>query len=164
MTAAMNTSLRIFTLSFLAFGFAAPALADGFVCRLPDEGNLRIRVYNETSREDGTRNVAALVLSNPSLRAGERTIARFLPEQELLESSGTSYYVDVGPRVKRMRGGKYLLGTRLKHIDRLTLDVAFNYAKPVPEGTEVPAFLEIQKTNGDVFWTDMICERYLKQD
>src|SRR5687768_9276408 len=115
---------QLITLATLAAFASAPALADGFVCNLPDEGNLMVRVYNETSPEDGTRNVAAFILSNPSLKRGERTIARFLPRQEPVDSSGASYYVDLSPRVKRLRGDKRILGTALKNIDRLTLDVA----------------------------------------
>jgi hypothetical protein len=155
---------QLITLATLAALASAPALADGFVCNLPDEGNIMIRVYNETHPEDGTRNVAAFVLANPSLKRGERTLARFLSAQEPVESSGASYYVDLSPRVKRLRGDKRLLGTYLKNIDRLTLDVAFNYNQPVAAGTVVDALLEIQKSNGDVQWVDMICERYLKGD
>jgi len=55
---------------------ASQAKADGFVCNALDT-DLTVKVYNHVNPELGTRNPAIMVVSDPSVNAGRKTIARF---------------------------------------------------------------------------------------
>lgn len=86
--------------SALIFGLMglAPltARADGFVCESTHE-SLRIQVYNQTQPEAGTRNVAVMVLSDPSKPQGARTLARFRADHDDLSNSGARYTAVLDP-------------------------------------------------------------------
>ena len=137
------------------------ASADGFICA--DEAqSLKVQVYNQTAPEAGTRNAAVMVLSNPQISLGRKTIAKFSSES-LLTNKASKYTADVDLRfVESNRKGELIGGTKLGFIDTITLDVDFSYAAPVPAGTTVEALVTIAKRNGDVKEIQMECERYLK--
>src|SRR4051812_1738186 len=52
---------------------ATAAHADGFECQTVDQ-DLNIKVYNHTSPSEGTRVASVMVLSDPSVSAGKKTI------------------------------------------------------------------------------------------
>ena len=139
---------------------AGTAFADGFVCK-NEAGDLVAKAYNQTNPDEGTRNAAVMVLSNPTLNAGNRTIARFRAPQTLSNSS-SSYVARVDLRFNDHRSGEYLAGTRLGAVKNLTLDVDFSYATPRDAGSELGGLLTIEKRNGDVIYVDLDCTRYLR--
>lgn len=147
----------------LVFGFGAflatPAFADGFVCEAPAE-NINIRVFNRTDPGQGTRNVAVMVVSDPSLPFGKRTVARFEADEGRVSNVGTVYTAVMNPQP--MVISKTIAGMRLAQIQEVLLRVDFKYRRPVEHGTIVGAVLELYNINGDQLWVDMDCARYLK--
>ena len=157
------THLLLPLLTTASFMAAPNVRADGFVCNSAD-GDLTVRVYNQTQPARGTRSVAVMVLSDNSVKPGNRTIARFYAERGRLASYGPRYAAQVDLSAEDAAGqrGEYVGGTRLMYVAAFTLDVNFNYSVPVPAGTLLDGNLTIQKTNGQLIGLDMTCERYLK--
>jgi hypothetical protein len=140
---------------------AGSARADGFVCETMD-GTLKAKVYHEVQPEEGTRNPAVLILSNPSVQAGRKTIATF-EGNETLEGSVLNYVAKVDLRYNNSNTkGEYLLGTRLGELKSIALDVDFTYANPVPRGQELSGMISAVKRNGEVIEAEVVCTRYLK--
>ena len=146
----------------LAMGFSANAQADGFVCQAND-GTLTVKVYNNTHAEDGVRNAAVMVLSDPRVSDGSHTIARFKAENSRLNNDGAVFTADVDLRYNdSSRSGEYVAGTRLGYVDTFTLDVDFSYGNPVSRGDKLDGTLVVAKRNGTKTRLEMTCARYLK--
>lgn len=141
---------------------ATQARADGFVCETLD-GDLRIKLYNNTQPEEGTRNAAVMVLSDPSVQQGRKTIARFTDVNGTLANTAATYEANVDLRFADSRKkGEYLLGTRLGQLDSIIVDVQFSHGTPVRAGEELEGILIANKRNGDQIVRDLSCIRYLK--
>ena len=141
---------------------AIPALADGFVCQSTD-GDLTVKVYNHTNTESGTRNSAVLVLSDPRVSVGRKTIATFSDAQGLLGNSGATYSANVDLRFSTTsRKGERIGGTKLGELDEIILEVNFSYAQPMAAGEETQGLLSLVKRTGDRKVIQLGCERYLK--
>ena len=141
---------------------SSAALADGFVCHA-DEQDLKIKVYNHTRAEDGTRNAAVMVISDKTVQAGRKTIARFTGVNETLGSKGAVYTADVDLRfTDSARKGENIGGTKLGSLDSIVLDIEFSYAQPLAHGDTAPGQLTLVKRTGGVIVLDVECERYLK--
>lgn len=143
---------------------ATSARADGFVCDSVNE-NLRVRVYNHTLSEDGTRNPAVMVISDTTVGQGRKTIAKFEGANGSL-TADTAFYdakVDLR-RIDSRRKGELIGGTKLGQLDHIKLDVLFSYADPLEAGEQTDGSLLLEKRNGDVIQIDMVCERYLKSE
>lgn len=154
----MNKLLVIFSL-ILSFELG---YADGFNCQTIEK-DLDIKVYNKVNPSEGTRNVAIMVISDPTIKYGRRTIARFKAEDGTLKNLGSFYVSKEDLRfADSSRGGENISGTKLSQLDQIILDVDFSYATPVEEGEELPATLFLKKRNGDCIVRELICERYLK--
>jgi len=137
------------------------AHADGFVCATEAQ-DLKIQVYNQVQPEEGTRNAAIMVISNPRVQLGRKTIAKFHSES-LLVNRAALYSADVDLRyVDSNRKGELIAGTKLGFIDTITLAVDFTYAQPVVEGSMADGVLTIVKRDGQVKELAVECERYLK--
>lgn len=140
---------------------SSTALADGFVCQTVNE-DLVIKIYNHTSPELGTRNAAVMIVSDPSINAGNKTIAKFT-SSGTLSSSVASYIADVDLRFTDLkRKGENILGTKLGQLKQLVLDIDFSYASPLAHGEQTSGVLTWIKRNGDVDATEVVCARYLK--
>lgn len=155
-------------LSLCAFFGATVAHADGFVCDATHE-SLRIQVYNRTHPREGTRNVAIMVISDPSKARGERTLFRFEADNETVVSQGARYIATVmtpdmilpnsenpffdAPRIQGIQFGQ---------LQEIALEIDFSYRYPVPNGEPVAGVLELYQVNGDQLWVDLDCRRYLK--
>ncbi|MGE3974210.1 MAG: hypothetical protein AB7F59_06770 [Bdellovibrionales bacterium] len=149
----------ITTLALLAT--ASQAQADGWVCATESE-DLKVQVYNQVQPELGTRTAAVMVLSDPRVSEGRKTIARFTAGNTL-SNQGASYVADVDlRRTDSSAKGELIAGTKLGFIDSITLDVAFSYSRPVAAGTIVAGDLTILKRNGRVTQLEVACKRYLK--
>ena len=116
----------IVAMAFVAFG-ASQAKADGFVCEATDD-NLTVKVYNHVLPEEGTRTAAVMVVSDPTVSAGRKTIATFKRSEANLYSRGTRYIAFVDG--DEIRTGELIAGTKLGYIERLVLDVGFSYSAP----------------------------------
>ena len=138
------------------------AYADGFTCEQPD-GNLTVKVYNNTQATSGTRSAAIMVISDQSINYGDKTIARFTDINGTLGNSGATYAANVDLRFNDSnKKGRNIGGTKLGEVDTITLDVAFSYARPLVNGEETKAELRIAKRDGSQIGLDMQCTRYLK--
>jgi hypothetical protein len=138
------------------------ALADGFICE-SQEQSLRIKAFHQTQPELGTRNAAVLIVSDPSINAGRKTIATFHADNTLLSNSGAHYDASVDLRFKASRRKGELIGpTKLGELQNIKLDVAFTYVAPVADGQEMPGMVTLVKRSGDEIELDVTCTRYLK--
>jgi hypothetical protein len=155
----MKISIAVWVVGLLAAG---QAHADGFNCQTL-ENDLNARVYNHTQPDDGTRNVAILVLSDPAVQSGRKTIAKFTDAQSTVSNTNAIYVADVDLRMRESnRGGERISGTLLRHLDQIILDIDFSYADPVEDGATTTAELTLLKRNGQRIHREMECTRYLK--
>lgn len=142
--------------------FSAAAHADGFVCQTTD-GALNVKIFNNTDPSVGTRVGAVMVVSDPAVGGGRKTIARFTDTHGVLESRGSRYEANVDLRFNdSSRKGELILGTKLGQLDAIIADIDFSYAAPVAAGEEVEGKLILVKRNGDRIRADLACSRYLK--
>lgn len=153
------------SLAALTMTFASHAQADGFQCQT-HEGDLNVKIYNHTSPSEGTRSVSTMVVSDPAVSGGRKTIALFTSAKGTLEFlGGGRYFANVDLRmIESRRAGEYLVGTRLGELDTIVLDLDFNYARPVEAGAEVEGLATFTKRNGEIIERDVTCVRYLKAE
>lgn len=140
---------------------ASSAFADGFVCTT--DSGLVVKAYNHVQPKKGTRSPAVLVISDSSVGAGRKTIAKFTDAEGLVTAGGASFTGNVDLRYNNTgRKGELIAGTKLGEVDVIQLDVDFSYGTPVVDGEEVAGVLTILKRNGDVIEDGASCTRYLK--
>lgn len=152
-----NVALAV---SMLVLG-AAQANADGFVCQTAD-GSVNVKAYNQTIPTKGTRNAAVLVVSDPAINYGNKTIARFTAGHTVV-NTGSSYLANVDLRYNdSSRKGELIGGTKLGQLKQIKLDVDFSYAAPIEEGTDLDATITLVKRDGNAVELPAICSRYLK--
>src|SRR4051812_11764687 len=92
----------------MALVLGSAAHADGFVCENLAE-NLKIRVFNKTNPEQGVRNAAIMIVSDPSVLAGNKTTATFEADNSVLTNDAAVYTAMVDLR----RSGSDLKGRNL---------------------------------------------------
>lgn len=137
------------------------AMADGFVCT--SESGLNLKVYNHTNANQGTRTAAVMVISDSSVGAGNKVIARFTDVKGTLTSKSQIYTANVDLRFSDSnRKGELIGGTKLGQLDQIELAVDFSYAEPMAHGEETKAFLTLIKRNGAELIESVSCLRYLK--
>lgn len=142
-------------------GFAGIAHADGFVCT--SESGLVVRIYNHVHAEEGTRTAAVMTISDSSIGAGRKTIAKFTSVNETLVSSNTVYTAKVDLRFNDSgRKGELIGGTKLGQLAKIKMAVNFWYNQPIASGEEVYGRLTLEKRNGEKIGEDANCVRYLK--
>ncbi len=145
----------------IALASASAAQADGFRCETVD-GSLNVKVYNHTSPEAGTRNAAVMVLSDPSVAHGRKTIARFTDVNDTLSSSGALFTADVDLRfADSRRKGELILGTKLGQLDEVLVAIDFTYGA-LKAGEETDGAITLVKRDGTEIREDLVCVRYLK--
>ena len=155
--------IAIAAVSVMVLAASGAARADGFVCQTV-EGDLNVKVFNKTRASEGTRNAAVMVLSDPAVSGGRKTIARFTDANETLANEGARYTANVDLRFNDSeRKGELIGGTKLGHLKTIDLDVAFSYADPVADEAGIEGVLTLTKRNGEVITLDLDCARYLKQ-
>ena len=136
------------------------AHADGFRCQTK-EGDLNIRIYNETN--GATRNASVMVLSDPFVQHGNKTIAVFRAENSVLGQTGARYVANVDLRYNESgRGGENVGGTKLRYLKHIVVDLDFNYARPVAGGSMVQGIVTFLKRDGGDSFQEVVCHRYLK--
>lgn len=144
---------------------ATTAKADGFVCESVDS-DIRIKVYNQTQADEGTRSPAVMIVSDPQVGTGRKTIAKFSTETGSLSTShhgSLKYLGDVDLRYNDMgRAGEYLMGTRLGEVDLIKLTIDFTYGDNLENGAETAGRIVVVKRDGETAVRDAVCTRYLK--
>ncbi|HRK08563.1 MAG TPA: hypothetical protein PLZ57_12400 [Pseudobdellovibrionaceae bacterium] len=141
---------------------AGAAHADGFECQSVD-GDLNLKVYNHVEASIGTRVASTMIVSDPSVSFGRKTIAAFTDAKGTLKSSGALYTAKVDLRMSESkRKGEYLVGTRLGELAKIQVAVDFSYAAPVEDGAELAGRAQFVKRNGDLIERGLTCTRYLK--
>lgn len=138
------------------------AHADGFRCTTEDK-DLNIAVYNNTDPEAGTRNAAIMILSDPTIQYGRKTIAKFTDIKSTLSNQGAAFLAKVDLRVSESnRSGERILGTTLGQLATIALGVHFDYNHPILAGDMTTGRLVLTKRNGQQKAVAVECERYLK--
>lgn len=141
---------------------STPAFADGFVCESERDG-LVIKVYNQIQPSEGTRNAAVMVVSDSSVAASNKTIARFTDANLTLGNEGSVYTANVDHRFNDSnRKGELIGDTKIGYLKHLVLDIDFSYARPVAQGSLLRGALTLIKRDGEQLPIDMTCARYLK--
>jgi hypothetical protein len=156
--------MKALVVGMMSLVTANAAFADGFVCQTVD-GSLNIKVFNHVQAEEGTRNAAVMVLSDPAVSSGRKTIARFTDVNGTLDSESASFVADVDLRfADSRRKGELILGTKLGELDQVYLDLDYSYNSPVEAGEEVEGQITLVKRNGKLVSEDVLCTRYLKSE
>ncbi len=146
-------------LTVIAMVASQQAMADGFLCQTVD-GDLNIKIYNQTQPEEGTRNAAVMVLSDTAVGFGNKTIAKLSADADTLSNEGTSYRGKVD--LRRLSGGELIAGTKLEYVKHIDVTVDFSYANPVAHGTVLRGWMRVAKRDGSVISDKLVCKRYLK--
>jgi len=142
--------------------FSVSAQADGFNCQTAD-GSLKVKLFNHTNPEVGTRVAAVMVLSDTAVAHGRKTIARFQEVNGVLSNRSSRYEANVDLRFNDSgRKGELILGTKLGMLDTVIADIDFSYAAPVAAGEEVEGTLVLVKRDGSRIKSELVCTRYLK--
>lgn len=136
------------------------AWADGFVCSTTGN-DLSIKVYDHTQAQLGTRNVAAMIVSDPTAAAGQKTIARFQGGEETLVSHSATFTATLDPSAEGTEGTRLISGVQLDEVKTLTLDVYYDYNAPAPVGAEIGGELTLDTTKGTII-RQVECTRYRK--
>jgi hypothetical protein len=154
--------MKALTATFLMMSLSATAQADGYRCQTVD-GDLNVKIFNHTQAAVGTRNGAIMVLSNPEVLKGRKTIATFTSEKGTLAQKGATYVGKVDLRVSGSdRAGEYVGGTRLGELKHVVVAIDHNILQPVAEGTELSGTISFLKRDGGDDFQELACVRYLK--
>ncbi len=138
------------------------AQADGFQCETL-ERDLNVKVFHNVQPSEGTRNVAVMVISDPAVQHGRKTIARFQQVNGTVANTGAAYHAKVDLRFSDSNAaGELISGTKLGQLATISLRVAFSYAYPVRKGETIPGALVLTKRDGQKIRRDVACVRYLK--
>lgn len=153
--------MKLAVAMMMLFGSVA-AQADGFVCETL-ERDLNVKVYHHTQPTLGTRNAAVMVISDPAVQAGRKTIARFQDVNGVLANDGARYTAKVDLRYADSNGaGELISGTKLGYLATIALRVGFSFAQPVAQGQALNAVLTLTKRDGEIIRRQAVCARYLK--
>ncbi len=145
-------------------GISPSALADGFFCTGDDTGT-EFTIYHQTDRDQGTRKVSTLTVSEPSAQLEDQTIATFSDAKNTVTNSGTNYTAKVDLRVAESRDAdKQIAGTTLGNLEKIQVAVYFNYFQDTPSysGEKFKGQVEYFKRDGDSVKESLHCSRYLK--
>jgi hypothetical protein len=141
---------------------ASAARADGFTCQTEGE-DLVVKAYNHVDATQGTRDAAVMILSDPAVSVGNKTIARFTDVNETIGNVGAQYSADVDLRFNDSSlKGRNIGGTKLGFLKTIILDVDFSYSSPVADMDVISGTLTLVKRDGQEITHSVNCRRYLK--
>lgn len=164
----MNKSMvtKVATL-FATLALASVCKADGFLCRSAN-GNLNVKVYDSVQNVYGTRSAAYMIISNPQLHSGVRTLAVFSSAQGTLRAYSHSgayrtYRGKVDLRFNNVRKGQFVLSEPMAKLASVRLHIYFNYNRSqIANGGEVMGVVDLVERNGHHVYSETSCTRYLK--
>lgn len=140
------------------------AFADGFVCE-SDASDLRIKVYNKVSPSEGTRVASVMIVTDPRVSGGRKTVAKFSTDRGTLATAhnqSLKFAGNVDLRFSDLSAGEYLVGTRLGEVDTIHLTIDFVYGDNLANGEQTSGRMLIVKRDGDSTLRYATCTRYLK--
>ena len=152
---------------FIALALASVSKADGFICTTPN-GDLNVKVFDHVYSYLGTRNAARMIVSNPQLEPGNRTLAVFSSEQGTLWNSTNrgeylTYTGHVDLRFNNIHKSQLILSEPVAKLYAVRLRVYFNYRKShMRDGTPVFGALDLVTRRGRHIYSETSCTRYLK--
>ena len=151
-----NTMIALLTLVTSTVVFA-----DGFNCT--SESGLNIKVYNHVDANKGTRTGSVMVISDSSVGAGNKTIAKMSDVKGTMSSKNEVYTAKVDLRfTDSSHKGELIAGTKLGMLETIKLSIDFSFAAPVKAGEQVDALLVLTKRNQSQIVENVSCVRYLK--
>ena len=154
--------MKALVIAIAMMSFAATAQADGFRCQ-SEGGEMNVKIYNHTAPEAGTRNGAVMVLSNPEISRGSKTIASFSSAKGTLEQKGARYVGSVDLRVSESsRAGEFIGRTRLGMLKEVVVALDHNILEPIAHGEEVTGRITLKRRDGNKESYRLECTRYLK--
>ncbi len=136
---------NLFAIFALVLASSSAAQADTLVCT-DAQNTIKVRV-----------NESVMVLSDPAVAGGRKTIARFTAANGVLETqeddaNGTVYFANVDLRFSdSARSGEYLLGTRLGEVDVIEVSAGNGDSSDEP-------YIRIIKRDGSRKYRGLICE------
>ncbi len=154
------------TIMMIVMGMMAVtvAKADGFKCVGASTG-LIFKMYNHTHAVDGTRNAAIMVISDPAVVYGNKTIVSFTDAKSTLSSKNVVYTGKVDLRViESSRKGENIAGTKLGQLASIKANIFFNYSSDTPSlsGDQMNGVATYAKRDGEKLQEKLLCSRYKK--
>lgn len=143
---------------------ATVAKADGFICEGQNTG-LVFKMYNHTNAVEGTRSGAIMIISDPAIAYGNKTIASFSDVKNTLTSKNVVYTGKVDLRVvESSRKGENIAGTKLGELASIKASIGFNYSSDTPsiDGDLMSGKVSYVKRNGEILEEKLSCSRYKK--
>lgn len=148
---------------------SSAARADGFRCEAEQTG-LKVKVFNNTDSNVGTRAPAIMVVSDPTIASDRKTIATFKQVNRTLSYQGYGVYTaKVDLRFNDSgRAGENIAGTKLGQLANIKLTVEFDYAHVTDAKLaqlmtgSIEGKIEYIKRNGEILEEKVNCFRYLK--
>lgn len=139
--------------------------ADGFICESP-QGYLRIKIFHHTSfQTGGTRKVAVMVLSNPRVPMGKRTIGVFNESKGNLLRDSSAYIANFDFRFKGLysKPQEFIKDISKRDIQTLEITPNFNINEPIAPAAKLKARFKMNLRSGQAYQGWIECIRYLKQ-
>jgi hypothetical protein len=155
-----------FAFLFLIAGWvgSTAAAADGFLCK-STQHSLQVLVYNHTQPEWNAGSPAVMVLADSAQSFGQRTLAVFRAENNLLTTEGSAYAAKIDLRYKEFRDkNQPIAGTTLAQLKKVLLTVAFAPTEPLEAGVVVPGALTLVARDGSQAWVSLNCTRYISRN
>ena len=142
------------------------AHADGFTCEGQNTG-VQIKLYNNTQSDIGTRTPAIMIVSDPMIQYGNKTIAKFTGSNGTLDYQGYGKYVaKVDLRYNDSNlGGRNIGGTKLSQLATIVVKLNFAYNSASTANAldgDVEGKISYNKRNGEILEEKVLCSRYLK--
>jgi hypothetical protein len=138
------------------------ARAEGFRC-LSERKDIAVSVFHEVQPKRGTRNVAVLVVHDPSAPRGQRTLLRFQRSVGTLENQSAFYEAEVTPAAfVETSATDEILGVSRAALATVHLGVQFTYGMPLKKDAETRGYLVLLLKDGSEVERRMECRRYLK--
>lgn len=156
----MKTKMMLILATIAA---SSNAMADGFRCQTTEGMALNIQIYNHVQPANGTRNAAVIVIADPSIQQGNKTVARFEDVDGLLSNKGAKYIASVDLRHNDMGPkGRNIGGTKMAFLKTVYVDIDFTYSNPARRGAPLAGEISFVKRNGETITAELACARYLK--
>ena len=151
-------------LGLLILCLNSAVFADGFICENAEQ-TLQVQVYHQTRPELGTRNVATMIVANPSAPTGHQTIAIFTSDNAQLRNKSTTYAANVNLEALEDESKNLAVtSATLGELKRILLRVDYRFGHVLAPGQVVTGAAILTRRSGPEgdLRVEMSCVRYLK--